>query len=108
MSRVFLNLNGVIADRNGVTRPGIENFINKLRDKYSVYVWSDNGVEYTKRMYEKLGLPEVDGFHIKGKAEVSVDDYVIDCSPSFMKSYPGACIQEFNSEEIDPRLIALA
>jgi len=101
MKNIFITLEDVIIDVHGVPRPNANQFIKDLVGlEHKIYIWSDLGIEYARRVHEKLGLPEVHGFMLRGGIDRQSIDYVIDCNPTFMKRYPGVCIPEWNSEDL--------
>lgn len=98
MKKIFITLEDVLVDPSGVLRPYTTELIEGLLElNFQVFIWSSRGMEYAKRMHEKLGIPAVHGFFVKGAVDRGDVDLVIDTDPSFMKRYNGYCVNEWNS-----------
>ena len=99
MKKVFVSLEGVLIDNNGQTRPGSHSFVHSLMGNGAqVFIITTHGMEYARRLWEKVALPQVTGFMPKNTLLRNDIDFVVDTDPSFMKSYMGVCIQEWNSQ----------
>jgi len=103
MKKIFITLEDTLIDPSGVMRPGTGTFIEVLKSMgFQVYVWSDRGMVYAERVWEKHNLPAVHGFFVRGEVDRQGIDYVVDSDPSFIKRYNGSCIKEWNSLQYDP------